>query len=454
MTEKNKTQELPIFMKTITGVLPASFDVLHVPLAIENADAHLLYVKTVVDGSVLQQTIIKPFYEMTDATKFAAYVKGMPNRIEIPATDELLTLLVSGFVLVYVEDTYSLLEVRRLGNTERGETIAETTIHGPQLALSEDLETNISIVRQNYHQVSLYVESQQLNDKGNTSIAIIYDEQAVNLEALRKVKEKLDFLDEPLIQSAGELAVRLTNRRFTLFPTWIVTERPDRIVYNLTGGKVIILVDNSPFAIVLPVVFVDLMVSMEENYHSYFVSLYNTLLGWFGLMFCLVLPALYVAVTAYSPEVLRTELTLSIAGSRIGVPYPSYIEAFIMLIFVELLTEASVRLPRSINAAATTVGGLIIGTAATEAALASNILIMVIAIVAISTFVIPINELGFVVRVCRLFLIIFTTLFGLTGLVSGMLLLILHLTNLDSFGEPYLRIGWTSKRREKKVTLK
>ncbi|MDW0111081.1 spore germination protein [Sporosarcina aquimarina] len=452
MTEKNNKQEMPILMKTMIQALPASFDVLHVPLELDDAQAHLLYMKTVVDGGVLQQTVIKPFFEIADEHKFAAYMKGMPNRIDIPTTDELLTLFTLGFVLVYAENAYSLLEVRRLGNTEQGETIAETTIHGPQLAFSEDLETNISIVRQHYHQASLYIESQQLTDKSRTAISLIYDEKLVNIDVLRRVKERLNSLDSPLIQSSAELATRLTSRRFNLFPTSIITERPDRIAYNLTGGKIILLVDNSPFAVVLPVVFFDFMVSMEENYHTYFISLYNTLLGWFGLLICLTLPALYVAVTAYSPEILRTELTLSIAGSRIGVPYPSFIEAVIMLIFVELLTEASVRLPRSINAAATTVGGLILGTAATEAALASNILIMIIAIVAISTFVIPMNELGFVVRVCRLFLIIFTTLFGLIGLISGLLLIILHLTDLDSFGQPYLRIAWRSKRSEKKVS--
>ncbi|REB11127.1 spore germination protein [Sporosarcina sp. BI001-red] len=451
MTTDNSKQEMPIFMKTITKILPASFDVLHVPITFEGAQAQLLFLKTVVDGATLQQTIIKPFYELADEHKFAAYIKGLPNRIDIPPTDDLITMLTSGFVLIYVEDTYSLLEIRRLGNTQQNETFVETTIHGSQLALSEDLETNISIIRQHYHQSSLYVESMQLKDKSNMSIAILYDEDLVNIDVLRRVKERLDSLDEPLIQSSADLAVRLTRRRFNLFPTSIITERPDRIIYNITGGKIVILADNSPFGIVLPVIFFDYMVSMEENYHTYFISLYNTLLGWFGLMMCLVLPGLYVAITAYSPEILRTELTLTIAGSRIGVPYPSFIEAIIMILFVELLTEASVRLPKSINAAATTVGGLILGTAATEASLASNILIMVVAIVAISTFVIPINELSFVVRFLRLFLLVFTALFGMVGLISGMLLIILHMTNLDSFGEPYLRIAWRSKRSEKKV---
>lgn len=448
----SKQQTMPKFMKTLTDALPKSYDVLHVPLNCNGQTAQLLYIKTVVDGAVLQETIIKPFFEIEDAAKFAVYVEGMPNRIDLPSTDEMLIMLTAGFVLVYADDTFSFLEVRRLGNTEQRETIVEATIHGPQLALSEDLETNVSIVRQHYHSPSLYVESHQLNDKSRMAIALMYDEKEVDIEVLRRVKERLDALDEPLIQSAGDLAMRLTKRRFNLFPQSIVTERPDRIVYNLTGGKIILLVDNSPFGIVLPIVFFDLMVSMEENYHTYFVSLYNTLLGWFGLFACLTLPALYVAVTAFTPEILRTELTLSISGSRIGVPYPSFIEAVIMLLFVELLTEASVRLPKTINAAATTVGGLILGTAATEASLASNILIIVVSIVAISTFVIPNNELSFAVRICRLGLIAFTSLFGLIGLISGFLLIILHLTNLDSFGKPYLRIGWRSKRSEKQVS--
>ncbi|MCM3758465.1 spore germination protein [Sporosarcina aquimarina] len=450
MTESKKP-EMPPFMKSISETLPSSFDVLHVPLTLDDAQVHLLYMKTVVDGLSLQQSIIKPFYELDDEQKFGAYIQSLPNRLDPPPPDELLIMLTSGFVLVYADSTYSILEIRKLGNTLQGPTIAETTIHGPQLSLSEDLETNVSIVRQHYHQPNLYVETQQLNDKSNMSIALLYDEKEVNVDVLRRVKEKLDNLDEPLIQSAGELAVRLTSRRFTLFPTSILTERPDRIVYNLTGGKIILLVDNSPYAIVLPVIFFDFMVSMEENYHTYLISLYNTLLGWFGLLNCLLLPSMYVAFTAYSPEVLRTELTLTMAGSRIGVPYPSFMEVIIMLFFVELLTEASVRLPRSINAAATTVGGLILGTAATEASLASNVLIMIIAIVAISTFVIPMNELGFAVRIGRLVLILLTTLFGLVGLISGSLLLIIHLTNQDSFGEPYLRIGWRSKRSEKMV---
>ncbi len=442
---------LPPYMKSLQDALGTSSDVVQLPLVVNDVQAQLLFVKTVVEGSILQDTIIKPFYEIADTHKFDEYLHGMPNHMKIPESEEVLKKLVQGFVLVYCNGNYLLLEMRKLKNTVPLQTVLESTIHGPQAAFSEDLETNIGILRQQYHQPDLYVETMELKDISSRAIALVYDRKKVNTQVLRRLKEQLKQVDDPLIQSAGDLAIRLTPRRYNVFPVSLLTERPDRTVYNITGGKIIVIVDGSPFVIMAPVLFFDFMVSMEENYHTFFISLFNTALGWIGLMICLLLPSFYIAFASYSPEVLRTELTLSIAGSRIGVPYPTFIEVLIMLLFVELLTEASIRLPKSINATATTVGGLILGTASVEAAIASNILIITIAAVAIANFVVPINELSFAVRICRILLIVFTSLFGLIGLLSGFVFIIIHLVNLDSFGQPYLRIPWRDKSSEKEV---
>lgn len=167
-----------------------------------------------------------------------------------------------------------------------------------------------------------------------------------------------------------------------------------------------------------------------------------------------MLPGLYVAFTSYNPEILRIELALSVAGSRIGVPYPSFIEVILMLIFIEFLTEASIRLPKAVSATATTVGGLILGTALTEAALASNVMIIIVALVAIATFIIPVNEMSFAIRIGRTSLLIFATLFGLIGLTLGFLGSIMYLTNKESFGETYLRIYWKNQKQELKGTTK
>ncbi|MFD1927746.1 spore germination protein [Sporosarcina siberiensis] len=452
MKENKKTVSVPPkLMAELAEKLKSSFDIAQIPLIIEDKEAHLFYLKTVVDGEKLQNVIIKPFFELNTIEHFEAYLNSLPNKSEVPSNEELLVELTRGFLLIAIEERFIFLELRKVNSDTVHPTLMEATIHGPQLAFSEDLATNLNIIRQNYHGASLVMNTYQLNDRSNRMIALLYDEESVNLKVLNKIKEKIELLEVPLVQSAGDLERLLTDKKYNLYPTTILTERPDRIVYNITGGKVIVMVDGSPQAIIAPVVFFDFMVSMESNYHNFWISLFTTFLGYFGLLTCLLLPSVYVAVTSYNPEILRTELALTVTGSRIGVPYPSYIEVLFMLIFMELLTEASIRLPKAVSATATTVGGLILGTAATEAALASNIMIIVVAAVAISTFVIPINELGFSIRITRIFLIIFTSLFGLNGLIVGFLLLIMLLANKDSFGEPYFKFFILAKNDEKKV---
>lgn len=159
----------------------------------------------------------------------------------------------------------------------------------------------------------------------------------------------------------------------------------------------------------------------------------------------ILLPSLYIGITSYAPEVFRTELALTIAGSRIGVPFSSFIEVLFMLFFMEMLLEASIRLPKAVSATATTVGGLILGTAVTEASLASNVMVIVVSAVAISTFVIPINEMAFSIRVLRIFFILVTTIFGLAGLTLGLYALVMYLVSINSFGEPYLKLSMGKK---------
>ncbi|GAA3328943.1 hypothetical protein GCM10020331_074960 [Ectobacillus funiculus] len=157
--------------------------------------------------------------------------------------------------------------------------------------------------------------------------------------------------------------------------------------------------------------FYDFMNSMEDNYRSYWITKSTKILRYTGLLISLILPGTYVAVTSFNPEIFRVQLALSVAGSRVGVPYPSYLEVLFLLLIMELLIEASIRLPKSISGTATTVGGLILGTAATEAALASNIMIIIVSAVAISNFAIPINEMSFAIRVTKILAIVLCVCF-------------------------------------------
>ncbi|MFC5603855.1 spore germination protein [Sporosarcina koreensis] len=441
-------QQAPPLLNQLSKKFKSSDDVIQTPLQIKGQQAFLFYVRSVVDGDKLQQTVIKPFFEMASAEDFASYIQSLPNQIEIPEMDKLLILISAGAVIVAIDNQLFLVELRIVKNNEVQETTMEPTIHGPQKGLSEDIQTTINLIRQRYHRASLKVEDIITDDVSNTAVALLYDGDRVDPEVLKRIKLELGNLETPLFQSGGELQHFLNKSRFTLFPTAMVTERPDRIVYNLVAGKVVIVIDGSPNVIVAPVVFFDFMASMEDNYHVSAISGFTIALRYLGLFMCIILPSLYIAMTSYNPEILRIELALTVAGSRIGVPYPSFVEVLFMLLFMELLTEASMRLPKAVSGTATTVGGLILGTAATEAALTSTIMVIIISAVAISTFVIPINEMSFAIRVVRFLLIIYTSLFGMVGLLIGFLGIIMFMANKDSLGTPYLKIPWRSKVNE------
>ncbi|MCZ8535123.1 spore germination protein [Psychrobacillus psychrodurans] len=447
----NEKPSTPKLMKEVVEKMNNSEDILTIPLQLGDNYAFVLYIKTVVDGLKLQNIIIKPFFELKSTEFFSSYIQSLPDIAKMKTGDELLIQLTKGHVLIAIQEQFFLVDIKMITASTPQPALMEPTIYGPQLALSEAIETNLNMIRHRYLEPSLTIETVQLKDKSHQSIALIYDKKIVKQSVLDEIQKKIKELDNPLIESSGDLQLFLNSTKFSLFPVLLLTERPDRITYNLANGKVVIMMDGSPQAIVAPVVFYDFMVSMEDNYHSFWISIFTLILRYVGILTCILLPAMYVAVTSYTPDIFRVELALSVAGSRLGVPYPSFIEVLFMLLFMEFLIEASIRLPKAISATATTVGGLILGTAATEAALTSNIMIIIVSAVAITSFVIPISEMSFAIRICRYLLLAFTTLFGTVGLMLGFLGIIMFLTNKESFGEPFLKINWKSTKREKEV---
>ncbi|MFC7686286.1 spore germination protein [Ureibacillus sp. GCM10028918] len=417
-------------------------------LEYENKHVLVLYLKSLIDSEMLQKLLIKPFFEMSSEEQFKLYLQALPQFQEVTSKEQIPLEMMNGNILVEIQNELYLLDFRSANNDKVNQTSVESTIHGSQLALSDNLMTNINIIRSNYHQASLSVEYLVKGEVNQHKVAIIYDKDKVKNDVLDTIRKRLQNVDKQLITSTTQLNNFINDKRFSLFPQMIMTERPDRIVYNLGGGKVILLVDGNPQSLATPVVFFDFMTTIEDNYHTLFISLFLKILRYAGLLLSLLLPALYVGVTSFTPEVFRTELALTVAGSRVGVPFSSFVEVLFMLFFMELLLEASIRLPKAVSATATTVGGLILGTAVTEASLASNIMVIIVSAVAISTFVIPVNEMAFSIRVVRLLLILITSIFGLAGLILSFFALIMYLVNLDSFGEPYLKLYTLSKNKK------
>jgi spore germination protein len=409
----------------------------------------VLYIKSLIDQELFQQYIVNPFFEMKTEEQFRVYLTALPQFQEVQSKEEGLLYVMEGNILVALQENLYAIDFKLAKNSDVNSSSVETTIHGSELALSDNLMTNVNIIRSFYHQPSLIIEYYLKGEVNKPKVALIYDQEKVKKKALEIIKEKLQQIDKQIITETPQFNNFLNDKRFSLFPQMILTERPDRVVYNLAGGKVVLLVDGSPQSMIAPAVFFDFMTTMEDNYHTLFISYYLKMLRYFGIFVCILLPGIYIGAASFSPEVIRTELMLTIAGSRMGVPFTSFVEVLFMLFFMELLLEASIRLPKAISATAATVGGLILGTAVTEAALASNIMVIIVSAVAISTFVIPVNEMAFAIRIVRLFLIVIASIFGLAGLTLGLLCLIMYLVNQTSFGEPFLRVYNYGKRDKK-----
>jgi hypothetical protein len=248
----------------------------------------------------------------------------------------------------------------------------ETTVQGPQLGLSQDLDTSLNLLRHRYPKTTLKVETIVIGSSTKTQVAILYDDDLVEQDVLKEVKKDLQEINIDVLQSTGQLHNLLTKRKRTLFPNMLISERPDRVILNIAQGKVVLLMNGTPFALVAPAVFYDFFTAMDDLYQSYWISKFLLTLRYIGLMISVTVPAFYVAITSFNPELLRVQLAVSIAGSRAAVPYPSYLEVFFMLGIMEILTEASIRLPKYIGSTATTVGGLILGQAAQQAGLVST----------------------------------------------------------------------------------
>lgn len=423
--------------------LGSSEDVVFKDLKHEDHVISIVYIKSLCDDKKLQDLLFIPFYDSNES-EFTNYLESLPKVKKYKNAKETLTEIMNGSVFLYTKsgEFYLLDALLDVTSTVLGEATVETVIQGPQNSLSESVDTNLNLVRYRYPQSTLRVKETRVGKLSQTRIKIIYDEKLVNPDVVKEVELGLNKINIDVLQAAGQLQRELSVKKKSLYPTMMITERPDRITYNLSQGKVVMLINGTPFALIVPAVFYDFMSSMEDLIQSYWISQFIVTLRYIGLFISIFLPAFYVGVTAFNPEFFRVQLALSIAGSRIGVPYPAFIEVILMLLMMELLTEASIRLPKAIGSTATTVGGLILGQAAVEAGLVSNVMIIIVASVAISNFVIPINAMQFAMRVTKYILLLLTTFFGIVGLIIGFVGIIAYLTNLRSYGQPYLKLFW------------
>ncbi|WP_053477717.1 MULTISPECIES: spore germination protein [Bacillaceae] len=334
-----------------------------------------------------------------------------------------------------------------------GEPSAEVGIKGPREGFTETINVSTSQLRRIIKSPSLKMQELFIGQLTKTKIVISYIEGIANHNLIEEVHNRLERIKIDGILESGYIEELIEDNPYSPFPQILSTERPDVVCSNLLEGRVAILVDGTPFVIVVPTTFFSLLQSHEDYYQRFLVSTAVRWLRYLFLVISLLLPSLYVAILTFHHEMVPTALLLSVAASREAVPFPALVEALMMEVTFEALREAGIRLPKQVGAAVSIVGALVIGQAAVQAGLVSAPMVIVVAITGIASFMIPRYAMGIGFRILRFPIIFLAGALGLLGVMMGIIAIIVHLSTIRSFGVPYLSPLAPLKGTELKDTL-
>src|SRR5699024_6409400 len=284
----------------------------------------------------------------------------------------------------------------------------------------------------------LKMKSMQAGEYTKTRINVAYVEGSVDETVLEEAINRIRRIDVDGVVDSGVLEEFIEDNPNSPFPQVIATERPDNVTASLLEGRVAVLVDGSPFVLVVPVTFYSLMQASEDYYGRYLIATSIRWLRYLFLLISLFLPSLYVALLTFHQEMVPTTLLFSIAASRAQVPFPALVEALMMEITFEALREAGLRLPKQVGSAVSIVGALVIGEAAVSAGIVSAPMVIVVALTGVASFTIPRYSASIAIRMLRFPIILLAGTLGLLGIIMGIIVIIIHMVSLRSFGQPYL----------------
>jgi hypothetical protein len=352
---------------------------------------------------------------------------------------QLLIDVMGGNTLVFIEGASEVLVMDTVSYPARAIERAETerSVTGPQEAFNEVGLTQMNLIRRRIKSPRLHFDLITTGDLTQTMVLVAHIEGITNPAIVLAVKRRLTTLKISGLQYSHALEPFLTDQR-SLFPQVRSTERVDIIVRDLLQGKVAILVDNDPFVLAVPATFMDFYQTSDDYTASFWTGSMERMVRLFGLFVGLLLPPLYIAFVTVNPELLPLKFVMSIAGSRLDIPFPPLLEVLIMWVIIEVLREAAIRLPKALSNTLGTVGAIVVGTAIVKAGLVDNLMIIIITLTALGLFTSPEYVMATPWRILFWILVFSSYLFGLYGIVVALMMILGYLARMENFGVPYL----------------
>ena len=409
---------------------------------------YMIYTDNIVNGSAIEESILT---NIMNRCRIDGKKEGMLKRLneeviaigemnEVKTFQEIFDAVLLGDTILLMDGNDIALQASTKGFPSRGvsEAKTEVVVQGPKDAFTEIGATNIVLIRRRIRDTKLKVKRTKVGKRSKTDVAILYMEDIVRKEILQEVENRINQIDIDVILDSGYIDQLLENRWLSPFPQLQMTERPDKASSALLEGRVVIVIDNTPFVVIAPATLNVFFQAAEDYYDRWEIMSFIRLIRYCAGFLAVALPGLYIALTVFHPSMIPTNLALKIAETRQNIPFPAVGEILIMELAFELLREAGIRLPSPVSSTIGIVGGIIIGQAAVEAGIVSPSVVIVSALTGICTFVIPNIALVSGLRLTKYIVLLFSAILGLYGFWLALILMLIHMASLKSFHIPFL----------------
>lgn len=448
------SQNHKINFKNIKDCLGISGDIKYKEIIInsnlDNVKTTLFYIDGLSSSSDISNYITKPLvnkpvfsncksqYEVIEQIKlgeiyFASY-KFCDNFNKV--LDEILS---GSSVLIFDEENVAaIFDTQQFDKRAVTEPTVENATKGSKDSFVETYRTNTATIRRKIKSPNLVIEEINIGRQTNTSVGIIYMGNIVNENLLKNVRERLQKINVDQILTTSIIEEYLSENKYSTFPQIVTTERPDVFCADIIEGRVGLVVDGIPFSFIVPGTMIQFMQAAEDYSRTIVVATLIRTLRFLALIISLFMPAVYIAITMYHPEMIPTNLAMFIARSREGVTFPVTVETIVMLLSFEILFEAGLRIPKTVGQAVSILGTLVVGQAAVEAKLVSPSIVVIIAMTTISAFAMPNQDFSNSIRIWRVIFTVLSSILGLIGIVIGIIFIVYELCKLEAFGVPYL----------------
>ena len=345
--------------------------------------------------------------------------------------------LSNGFTLLFIDDYYLYLETKE--SLDRGvtNTLTEVTLRGSKDSFTENYNKNIGLIRKRIKDSNIGFKELVIGKRTKTKVCISFINDITNLSNVSKIYHKLKKINIDGILDISHIRDFLNNDKRTLFPTMIISERPDLACKSLLNGKICIIVENSPFVLIIPGLFNDFLISTEDEYQKSVNGSITRYLRLMAFFTTILVPSLYVAITTFNQEIIPDTLLISLAVQRSTVPFPTAFAVFIFMITFEILREADMRMPSNMGTSISIVGALVLGDAAVNAGIVSPIVVIIVAISAITGLLFTDIDFINALRFWKFLFLFFSTVMGLIGFVVALLIFLTKLCSIEVLGIPY-----------------